>query len=208
MDPDTTSPPAAPTTGPQDQSASPVTAAPPATTGKPATGEDTTDWQAEAERWKSEARKHEGRAKGNKQAAEQQSELMNKVAAALGLQQDGTPDPAQLTTQIEQARADAWRSNVELAVYRKAASLGGDPDTLLDSMAFINSLDDLVEIDPRSAEFADAVKQKVAAAIKANPRLKTTPTVPARSGSAASGGPGEQQKRPTSLTDAVRRSYG
>lgn len=104
-------------------------------------------------------------------AAEQaRQETLAQVAKALGIGQEGEPvDPAQLTEQIEYAQAVAFRSSVQLSVYRAAGRLSADADALLDSNSFIDSLDDLTEDDPQSPEFAAAVEAKVQEALEKHP---------------------------------------
>lgn len=117
-----------------------------------------------------------------KAAAEQaRQELAQQIGKALGLTTgDEPPDPAALTAQIEEAQAVAWRNGTELTVHRIAAKLGADPEALLDSNAFIDDLDDLVDVDPRSAEFRQALELKVKAAVEANPKkYALAPVAPA-----------------------------
>jgi hypothetical protein len=103
-------------------------------------------------------------------AQEARQQTLAEVAKALGIGQEGKPVSAEdLAGQIEQAQSSAWVSAVELQVYRAAGSLGADAEALLDSNFFRDSLDDLVDEDPRSAEFAEALKTKVQAALEAKP---------------------------------------
>lgn len=103
-------------------------------------------------------------------AREARQELTKEFAKVLGLDAGDTPpDPEQLTSHLEQARTDAWRNGTELAVLRAASRLGVNADALLDSMAFIDSLDDLTEADPRSAEFTEALAGKISAAVERDP---------------------------------------
>src|SRR5258706_8218873 len=97
-------------------------------------------------------------------------ETLAQVAKALGMGKEGEPvDPAALTAQIEAAQNAAWVSSVELQVHRAAAALGADPEALLDSNAFRDTLDDLVDDDPRSADFATALQTKVQEALAKHP---------------------------------------
>ncbi|MES2211206.1 MAG: hypothetical protein V4515_13660 [Chloroflexota bacterium] len=143
-------------------------------------------------------------------AAEARKELTAQIATALGLAGDEPPDPAALTAHLEAARDAAWASGVELQVFRIAGPLGANPDSLLDSRAFIASLDDLVDLDPNSAEFRTALQAKVQEAAAKHPA--TTPA----SGQAPSGlrpDPSQGPRgtppapRPTSLTQAYRAHY-
>lgn len=117
-------------------------------------------------------------------AAEQaRQEVTQQIARALGLGEEGQPvDPAQLTSQIEQAQAAAWKSGVQLQVYRLAGSLGANPDALLDSLAFIDSLDDLIDVDPSAADFGTQLEAKVRAAVERNPAYRVAGQAPAGTG--------------------------
>ena len=163
----------------------PDPAAPPADPA-PDTGTEV-DYKAEYEKYKALARKHEDRSKTNLTAAqeaaakaEQKEAQLAAVLKALGQDGEEPTDPAALTAQIEQAQAAAWRSSVELQVHRLAAKLGGDPEKLLDSMAFIDSLDDLTASDPLSSAFRTEIETKVSEALERNPSYKaaTGPTGP------------------------------
>lgn len=148
-------------------------------------------------------------------ADEARQELTAQIAKALGLADDEEVDPAELTEQIEQAQAAAWRSGVELQVHRVASRLGGNADALLDSLAFIDSLDDLVDVDPRSGEFSTQLEAKVQAALDRNSSYRaasqaqaasTTPTASANTPrpdpSQGARGPGAAT-RPNSLYAAI-----
>ena len=105
-------------------------------------------------------------------AKEAREAVLAEFAQKLGLAGDAPPDPAQLTEHLQQAQAQAWRSGIELNVYRVAGRLGGNADALLDSLSFIDSLDDLTDVDPRSEQFATQLEAKVQAAIERNPAYK------------------------------------
>jgi hypothetical protein len=138
--------------------------------------------------------------KAKRQRAEQESaERWKAIAKALGLGDDGKPDPAQLTEQLTTAQADARQRSVELAVYKAAGRLGGNPDALLDSRTFLAGV---AGLDPADPGFAAGVEQAITAALAANPLLKTAsgadstpPPAPAgRSGGEFNGGPGGAQQ--------------
>jgi hypothetical protein len=146
-------------------------------------------------------------------AAEQQADLLKKVAAAFGLDtgEEKPPTPEELTTKLseEQARTKefedrARQTQVELAVYKSAGAHGGDPDALLDSRGFAQAI---AKLDPSAPEFAASVEQAVKQAVEANPKLavKTAepakPAVPA-GGAPMSGAPG--QKRQLGAEDVKR----
>jgi hypothetical protein len=140
-------------------------------------------------------------------AAEARTAALAEVARALGLKED-PPDPADLMRQVEQARDTAWTAGVELAVHRFAGS-ADVADKLLDSMTFIKSLDDLVDLEPGSTEFSDALKAKVQEAA-----ANLTTATPAGQASAtgprpdpSQGARGAAPARPTSLGEAISRTY-
>jgi hypothetical protein len=147
-------------------------------------------------------------------AAEQQADLLKKVAAAFGLDtgEEKPPTPEELTTKLaeEQSRTKefedrARQTQVELAVYKSAGAHGGDPDALLDSRGFAQAI---AKLDPSAPEFAASVEQAVKQAVEANPKLAvqkpaepTKPAVPA-GGAPMSGAPG--QKRQLGAEDVKR----
>lgn len=125
--------------------------------------------QADADKWKGLSRKHEKQAKENgdaSQTAAQRQEALDKVLAALGVDTGGskTPDVNAITTQLQQAQADARARAVELAVLRAAGRNGANGDALLDSRSFLQSLDG---VDPTDAA---AITEAVKAAVTANTR--------------------------------------
>lgn len=101
--------------------------------------------------------------------AKQHGELTQKVAAALGIPVSGAADPAKLTEQLTVAQAATRQSAVELAVWKTAATAGGNAEALLDSRTF---LDTISRLDPASASFAKDVGDAIAAAVASNDRFK------------------------------------
>lgn len=120
-------------------------------------------------------------------ADEARKELANTIGKALGLVEDETIDPAKLTESLTTAQREAKQARVELAVFRNAATAGGDPAALLDSSSFLASL---AAVDPSDSA---AVSAAIQSAIAANPRLgaaSADPKAPAPNpaqGSSASG---------------------
>lgn len=172
------------------------------------------DWaQKQLKDARSEAAKARTTAKQNA-AQEAREAVTAQIAKALGIGQEGEPVSAEdLAGQIEQAQAAAWVSGVELQVYRIAGRLGADAEALLDSNKFRDMLDDLLEDDPRTADFATALEAKVQEALEKNPakyKAATTgmagqapaaPTTPRPDPSQGARGPA--LTRPTSLGEAV-----
>ena len=106
----------------------------------------------------------------NQQDAAARTQLAD-VAKLLGLAPE-TNDPAALTEQIEAAQDAAWRSGVQLALYKAAGQLGANADALLDSMSFIESLD-AIDAEPGDPEFATQLADLVKAAVERNPTFKS-----------------------------------
>lgn len=128
------------------------------------------------------------------QAAEDaRNELAQTIGKALGLVADEPLDPAKLTESLTTSQADAKQARVELAVFRNAATAGGDPAALLDSSSFLASL---AAVDPSDSA---AVTAAIQSAITANPRLGAAPSEPRTpapnpaQGSSASGAAGVLQ---------------
>jgi hypothetical protein len=136
------------------------------------------------------------------------------VMAALGKNPDGTDldDPesraAQLVERADTAEARAWQAGVRLAVHDVAPDAGASAKRLLDSMAFIGELDDLVDDDPDSKEFRAALATKIKAFLASNPDFKAASAAgPGRVGAVAGGSGGTGQGRPKSLREAYARQH-
>jgi hypothetical protein len=99
-------------------------------------------------------------------------EMAQAIGKALGLVKDEPIDPAKLTESLTTSQAEAKQARVELAVFRSAASAGGDPAALLDSSSFLASL---AAVDPADSA---AVTAAIQAAVAANPRLGAAPAGP------------------------------
>lgn len=168
-EPTSTEPPAAATTPPE----APKPTEPPkadAPTASPWENPDAA--RAEIER----LRKENGAARTNAkaQAAEEaRKELANTIGKALGIVEDGAEtDPAKLTESLTTAQREAKQARVELAVFRNAATAGGDPAALLDSASFLAKVADL---DPSDSS---ALSEAIKSAVEANPRLGAAPGEP------------------------------
>ena len=170
-------------TPPTDPAPTPPVPTPPPTTPAPKPAaqqtEDLESLPAWAQKLVREARAEAGKARTTaKQTAaeEARQETLAQVAKALGLGQGDEPvDPDELTRQIQEAQNATWVAGVELQVHRIAGRLGADAEALLDSNAFRDMLDDLVDDNPRTAEFATALEAKVAAALEKHPKKYALP---------------------------------
>jgi hypothetical protein len=145
-------------------------------------------------------------------AAKQQRDAILKAAGFTPDGKDAPPDTEALAAQIEQERAVAWTTGVELSVFRTAQAAGVDGDKLLDSRAFVDSLDEFTEDDPRSPDFRTKLDAHIKAYVEKHPQFKTTttaPTAPARAGSdrqPGSGGTPTQARK--GLGAAIQAHYG
>lgn len=146
-------------TPPDGAPAEPVQPAP-APAAPPAPPADTTDWKAEADRWKAQARKNEDRSKANHTELTQRDEVLRLIAEKVGVPFDGKPDPAVLTRRLEEQTTLARQRAVELAVFSSAAGKV-DATALLDSRDFMSKASAL---DPDAADFRDRVAEIVAEA--------------------------------------------
>jgi hypothetical protein len=164
--------------------------------------------QDEIRQARQEAGNYRTQLRSTQQEAQQRDALLQQVAKALGLQTDGTPDPAKLTNEVKAAQATANQRAVELAVYRSAGKVGANGDTLLDSRQFMAAVADL---DPSAADFGSKVEQAIKDAVSANPRLKAeeikTPPPAAKSGGDHSGGSGKAPYEPQPGQDRMRAAY-
>ncbi|HEY9411699.1 MAG TPA: hypothetical protein VIP77_19125 [Jiangellaceae bacterium] len=133
-------------------------------------------------------------------AADAKNELAQTIGKALGLVKDEPIDPAKLTESLTTSQAEAKQARVELAVFRTAATAGGDPAALLDSSSFLKSLD---AIDPNDTA---AVTAAVQAAVTANPRLgvATGPRAPAPNPAQGTSGSGTPSTLDSQIAEAEK----
>ena len=164
-----------------------------------------------------ELRKENAGHRTAKQTATQQAQAAqaqrDAVLKALGLTPDGTDaplDPEALAAQVTEHQAIAWETAAENAILRVAGPAGADADALLDSNAFLDSLGDLIALDPKSAEFRTKLQAHITVWLDKHPKHKAAPTVPtaARSGGDHPGGTRTTSARPTSLMAAVKKQLG
>jgi len=93
------------------------------------------------------------------------SEIVQQIGKSVGLVEDESKDPEKISEELAAERFAAQRARVELAVYKTASAVNGDPAALLDSNGFLAKLE---TIDPADEE---AVKAAIAEAVERNPRL-------------------------------------
>ncbi|MGW4467480.1 hypothetical protein [Micromonospora sp. NPDC004704] len=153
------------------------------------------------------SREAERAAKQRATAAEKGvQDLKDSLAVALGLKPDPKSDPTALAAQAAKELTDTRAEMVELktenALMRLAGKAGGDVDALRDSRTFMRSL---AEIDPSASGYDQLITDAIKAAVKANPKLATTPVkTPGRQGADHSGGAAGTE-RPKSLREAFAR---
>jgi hypothetical protein len=153
------------------------------------------------------------RTAGKEAAAKAADEAARKavvadIAKALGLDGGDKLTPEQLQAKLSEAQEGTTKATQaataaarELAVYRVAAKAGGDPDALLDSRSFLDSINGL---DPAADGFRDKVTAAVQKAVKDNPsRLALAAT--GKGGADIRGGSGETQGKPKDLAEAIQR---
>lgn len=162
---------------------------------------------------RAEAAKHRTDGQTAKQAADAEKQRVAAVLKALNLNPDGTdadPDPSALAAQIQEAQAVAWTNAVELSVVRSALAVGADSEKLIDSRAFIDSLDAFVDLDPNSAEFKTKLADHVKAYVDKHPTFKAAAPGPARSGGDHPGGAGQPpaERGKGGIAGAINRHYG
>lgn len=162
---------------------------------------------------RTEAAKHRTDGQTAKQAAEAEKQRVAAVLKALNLKADGSeadPDPAALAAQIQEAQAVAWTNAVELSVVRSTLAVGANAEALLDSRAFIDSLDQFVDDDPNSGEFKKKIADHVKAYVDKHPTFKAAAPGPARSGGDHPGGAGQPpaERGKGGIAGAIGRHYG
>lgn len=168
--------------------------------------EDLPEW---AQRTIRDLRKESGDRRAQATTAEtERQKLLDGIATALGIKPEGaqTPKPEELTQQLTAAQAAQRQTAVELAVYRTASKHQGDPDALLDSRSFLDTVKDL---DPTANDFAAKVDTAIKTAVEANQKLKAG-RAPGASSVDHAGGPGETRRtssKPLSLDQAVTQHY-
>lgn len=198
----------APEAGQQNPGGQQPAAADPQPTTPPDAGQaqDVSQLPAWVQKELREARAEAARFRTEKNAAtEQVSAEQARVAAILkaaGINADGEeqPDPEALASQLEERGTELWSTKVELETFRAASKHGVRPEALTDSVAFWEAVG---ELDPSDPEFAAGVDAAIAAAVKANPALKT-PTGASRSGADFTGAPSSPPNIDQQIAEAER----
>ena len=164
------------------------------------------DW-AQAEMRKLRAEAASSRVSAKETAAEEARKgLLAELSKALGIGGAAPTDPERLKADLEKTTAERRSTLVELAVVRSAGKLGADAEALLDSRGFLNKLG---KLDPTADDFGALVADKIAEAVKDNPRLSLgTPATRSGgeiTGGAAAGSDGEDMDNIEKLVRSARR---
>lgn len=106
-----------------------------------------------------------------KQAKDDVEGKLKAIAKALGVDGDDEPDVDVLKTKLDEAQSEMKSLKIERALGRAARKHSADPDALADSRNFMKEAEGL---DPDDDDFADALNALVEAAVKNNPKLKTS----------------------------------
>lgn len=148
-----------------------------------------------------EAGNHRAAKSAEKDRADAAEQRLADVLKALGVDTDDDPDPDALKQAIDAKDAQLRARDVELAAYRAAMKQGANPDALLDSRQF---LDTVSKLDPADEKFSASLEDAIKQAVENNPLLAASP----------GGGRGPMQgptptpnQRPTSLGEAVAARY-
>lgn len=108
-----------------------------------------------------------------RETEEANQKLIETIGRELGLitEDDAKPTVEDLTSQLKQREAAQARAELEFKVYKTAAKTGADPERLLDSRAFMESLEN---VDANNLE--DHVKTYIAdhSYLKAQPQGGTS----------------------------------
>jgi hypothetical protein len=109
-------------------------------------------------------------------AADARKQLAADVAKALGLT-EAPADPAKLTEQLTASQTATRQAAVELAVWKAAATAGGNAELLLDSRAFVDTIS---KLDPTAGDFSTKLTEAITAAVTSNDRFKVAGPAPAQ----------------------------
>lgn len=172
---------------------------PPAETsdGDKPDGEQTFD-AAYVRKLRDEAASHRTEKQASRDALAQIAKILNPDAEK--------PDATEIPQQLAQAQAESVATARELAIYKAANKNGADPDKLVDSRSFMDSVKNL---DPAADDFKSKVADAIKEAVKTNTGLAAAQAAPPQKDSTVdhSGGSGEGKSKPTDLSGAVAARY-
>lgn len=110
-----------------------------------------------------------------KAAQDAQQELVDKLAGALGLKQDGDEAPSvdDLTAQLQQEQEARRTQSIEFEAWRQASDIGVDANALLNLRTFHEAVS---QLDPNSDTFEADVKAAIEAEKNTSPFIKQVPS--------------------------------
>lgn len=130
-------------------------------------------------------------------AEQKYATTLEGIAKALGLKGDDKPDPEKLAKELADKDSRLNATLAENAILRNAGKAKGDPEMLRDSTKFMTAVG---KLDPTSDDYDAKVREAIAEAVKANPKLGIGQTVGA-GGRDLSGGDGGSGSGSTEKTD-------
>lgn len=175
------------------------------TTQDAAAATETVDWQAEAEKYKALARKHEQRAKTNKQALD---DLQAKAAPAEG-EEDWKAKYEAAEGRASEAEIRAVELTYESTVTRIAGTVGADAEALLDSQSFRDKVAEELDDDGFDDDELKAAVAKHAKEFAKKPRYAAQRASGGASGGDFTGSPGAASSIDQQIADAEKnRDFG
>lgn len=142
-------------------------------------------------------------------AEQQQQQLLDGIAQALGLKKDETPPDPQVLQQtltereqrIGSLEAQSRSKDVEIAAWRSASRQGANAAALLDSRSFVA---DVSKLDPTADDFTTQLDAAVKKAMDTNSALRAAPSA----GQAGIGVSGTSSDAPTTPgMGTLRQAY-
>ena len=119
---------------------------------------------------------------------DEQGKTLAALAGVFNPEASPAADPAEalqtITAETETLRTDLADARAELAVYRSAAEHGGNPNALLDSRSFLNTLRGL---DATADDYQEQVAEAIRTAVASNANLSAAGPGPVRGGGSGAG---------------------
>lgn len=163
----------------------------------------------QAAQYRTQLRETEGKVSELEQQLQANADTLSKLAAVFNPEAPAGDDPAEalqtITREAESLREENATLRAELTVHNLAADNGGNPNALLDSRSFLNTLQAL---DASADDYRDQVAKAIEDAVASNANLSATGPAPAKGGapgagqgSAGSGGVTQEQFDAMGLAD-------
>lgn len=142
----------------------------------------------QAAQYRTQLRATEGKVTELEQALAQQGATLQQLAAVFNPGAAETDDPAEtvrtITAEADTLRSELQQARTELAVHNLAAENGANPNALLDSRSFLNTLQGL---DATADDYQEQVADAIRTAVAANATLSASGPAPARGGGTGAG---------------------